>query len=392
MASIIKRNGIHYIQFKDLDGKWKMKTCRGMTSDQIAEELHEKEGLELNMRHKKPIYVAKTTLIEQLKQFRDVELGRPRGNKITCPSTVKRYKGVVDGIKIYLDDNNITLYEEFTPKAVQLFWEHLIFKRKLSASCLEKYRQIMNQFLNWSVKQHFITENPFDEIPNPKRKKGIPYYFSTEQLEKIFAAANPLYRTVFKFMYLTGMRSGEVANAQWEHFDTSSSLLLIPAIPGNKTKTEGTIPIEGDALKILKEQKEKNMEVNTPEAKQYIFINKNGLNLDAGNIYRHFQVVKKNCELPKKAVPHTFRHTCASHLVNKGIPLQVVQKLLRHASIRETEIYAHLAQEPVRSAVKLLKAPKPKSTMKLLATPKPVDNLSESEPKLLAAANARQAS
>ena len=117
--------------------------------------------------------------------------------------------------------------------------------------------------------------------------------------------------------------------------------------PGNKTKREETIPINDSADKILQERKAAN------ESEQFLFLNHGGNRLDDDNIYRNLMPILHKLKI-FDASPHTFRHTFASHLVIAGVSIYIVKELLRHASVKETEIYAHLAKDSTRSAVNKL--------------------------------------
>jgi site-specific recombinase XerD len=117
--------------------------------------------------------------------------------------------------------------------------------------------------------------------------------------------------------------------------------------PGNKTKREESIPLNNDAHLILKQRYEAN------ENNCHIFLNGKGNSIDNDNIYRVLIPILTRLNI-KDASPHTFRHSFASHLAIKGVSLYKIKDLLRHASIRETEIYAHLSKKSTEYAVQQL--------------------------------------
>lgn len=108
--------------------------------------------------------------------------------------------------------------------------------------------------------------------------------------------------------------------------------------------------MNADAVAIIEDQRKR---ISSPDSHRYIFVNDHGRKMDNANIYRALKVVMKHAKITN-ASPHTFRHSCASHLVIKGVSLYIVKDILRHASIRETEIYAHLSKEATRTAIDLL--------------------------------------
>jgi len=115
----------------------------------------------------------------------------------------------------------------------------------------------------------------------------------------------------------------------------------------NKTKREETVPLNKDAMKILRQRK------GAQEQSTYIFVNAEGNKPDNDNIYRNLKRILKSLNI-FNASPHTFRHTCASHMVIKGVSIYVVKEILRHMSVKETEVYAHLSNQAVKNAVDVL--------------------------------------
>ena len=217
-------------------------------------------------------------------------------------------------------------------------------------------RRVLNNFLKWTIETHVNTENPIEKIPVPIIPKKPPRYFSDEELDVIFNNSTDTYRNIFRFLYYTGLRAGELANLQWIDFNGNQETLKIRIVaqdkeartPGNKVKREeGVVPLSDKALDILKERKKDDTDST------YIFSNHANLRLDNDNIYRNLLRLLDKHNIAN-ASPHTFRHTFASHLVIKGVSLYTVKELLRHSSIKDTEIYAHLSQEATKNATQLL--------------------------------------
>jgi site-specific recombinase XerD len=206
---------------------------------------------------------------------------------------------------------------------------------------------MLRRFFNWAVKNNFCSTNPAIELPLPKLETKKPRYFSEEELSAIFDEAIEPYRTIFKFLYLTGLRIGELENLEWSDFNERQRYITIRVADGNKTKREEIVQLSSDALEILQTRKAAN------EHDRCIFVNAEGNQLDNDNIYRNLKRVLKRLKI-QRASPHTFRHTCASHLVIRGVSIYTVKDILRHKSVKETEIYAHLSISAARNAVEML--------------------------------------
>lgn len=353
MATKFKRGEVWYVKYKDQSAKWKNITCGRNASATEAETIRKKyDALELNYRHKAPVRKVESGLREQLELFRDNEIprsntGRPKGKK-----SIQRYKAIVNNFIRWLDDNNYAKYSDITSTIIKPFFDGLV-DLKRSSSTISKHRQILINFFDWSINQNFCIDNPATSIKNPKRDKKVPRFFSDEELKKIFAAANDQYRNIFKFLYLTGLRIGELGNLEWTDYLEHQKTITLRVIEGNKTKREEVVPLNNDAVKIVEDQKKWKEQFNTKDSHRFIFTNSIGAKLDNANIYRNLLTILKN-ENILNASPHTFRHTTASHLVIKGVSLYIVKDILRHASIRETELYSHLIKDPIKKALENL--------------------------------------
>jgi integrase len=210
------------------------------------------------------------------------------------------------------------------------------------------YRMFMSNFFDWSIKQGYCTFNPAREIKSPRRDKMVPRFFSEDELSLLFEATKEPYRTIFKFLYLTGLRIGELGNLEWGDYKPEQRQIIIRVMEGNKTKREGVIPLNKSAIEIIEGRRGAN-------DSKYIFTGSDGVKLKNSRIYSKFMTAAKIAGITN-ASPHTFRHTCASHLVIKGVSLYVVRDILRHASIKETEAYAHLSNEATATAIEHLDA------------------------------------
>lgn len=356
MASKFRRNGIWYIKYKDVDGKWKNYSCGPDASSGDAEAVRTQyANKEFNARHKVPIKKIEVDFKQTMMVFRDEILIRSDIGRDKAKNTLRRERVVVDNFLLWAEGKGVLAYNKVTSEVIKKYFDHLQEENKAAKTRREE-RRIINKFFKWSIENNYCQVNPVD-IPNPKRELKRPRFFTEEELKFIFANSNQPYTNIFKFLYLTGIRVGELSNLEWPDYIESNSMILIRVMDGNKTKRAETVPLSRDAIKIIKEQLELKKSATTEEQARYIFTNRAGLKLDINNVYRALQRIMDDEKNPiLGATTHTFRHTCASHLVIKGVSLYVVKDILRHASIKETEIYAHLSKDVVRTAIEQLTA------------------------------------
>jgi site-specific recombinase XerD len=358
MAHVEKYKGHLYVRYKDEDGKWKREACGQNANRSDADFLAKnKSAQELNYHHKAPVRIIASGLPQALSYFRENILPRSSIGIDKQQSSIAREQATVSHFIDFVEERCLRKFKSFDKEMAQIYMD----TRKalgIKPKTLREERRLLRKFFTWAIKQNYCVENPTEELVIPKLTKKNPRYFSEAELSRIFAYATEPYLRIFKFLFLTGLRTGELTNLEWQDYNDEEHTLTIRVVaadkkkrtPGNKTKREESIPLTDDAIQILKQRKEAN------ESDTFIFLNQAGNRLDNDNIYRNLKVVldNKNVKI-KNAHPHTFRHTFASHLVIKGVSLYVVKELLRHASIKETEVYAHLSRETTRTAVQLLK-------------------------------------
>lgn len=351
MATKFKRKGIWYIKYKDIYGKWRNISCgKTATATEAKTICQTYTAMELNYRHKTAAREPEGGLVEYIEKFRKHDLLRGKHGEKEA-SSVNREQTAIGNFLTYVKELGLTKFKQVTEHVVRGFLE----MRKaagIKPKTRQEDRRIVNKFFEFAIKNHYCVENPVAQVEVPRVIPKKPRFFSEEELEAIFAKASALYRQIFKFLYLTGLRIGELGNLEWRDFNEAQKHIVIRVIPGNKTKREGIVPLNEDALQIIVDRKA------VAANDTYIFTNYDGNKLDNDNIYRNLKQTLDALKI-KNASPHTFRHTTASHLVISGVSIYSVKELLRHKSVQETEIYAHLSNKATRNAIELLRASKP---------------------------------
>lgn len=354
MATKFKRGKFWTIKTKNAAGEWVNISCGVNASATDAEIIRKNyDAIELNQKHNKQIRKVSKPLLAAIEDFRDNVLPRSivGGDKAT--SSVRRDKTVINNFLRWIDTEKITIEYDKTG-SIQEYFDFLALKNKSQKTRREE-RRILNKFFEWSIENHYTNNNPVTDIVRFKRSNKKPRFFTYDELKVIFSRAKSPYLDIFKFLYLTGLRVGELCNLKKSDYIQPKKQLLLRVLDGNKTKREEIVFLNRDANAIVEKQLSNPEIIAAKGFEEYLFLNKDGKQLDDANVYRALKRILDNKEVNiKDASTHTFRHTCASHLVIKGISLYVVKEILRHASIKETEVYAHLSNEAVSSAVEHL--------------------------------------
>ncbi len=258
--------------------------------------------------------------------------------------TIRAYTGDVYTFLIWAD--NLDVNEINTKK----FSEYLYFIQKINYTKTTIARKIasIRAFYKFLYQEEIIETNPSDAICAPKRPKSLPDFMSEEEVEnilrniKIETPAGYRNRVIFELLWVSGMRIGELSGLNYENLNLEQNeikvlgkgskerIVLIP----NKTKENLENYINNVSDLICKTKK-------TPSSP--LFINYNGFRLQNQSIRKALNEVVQKIELPKKITPHVFRHSFATRLLENGADLRIVQELLGHASISNTQIYTHIS-------------------------------------------------
>lgn len=183
-----------------------------------------------------------------------------------------------------------------------------------------------------------------EEITIPKKDKTLPQVLSEEEINQLLNAPDLTSEkgirdyAVLEILYSCGLRVSEAANLQINQINEQEEIINILG----KGKKERIVPIRKSALKAVKtyisEVRNKHLVID----KKAVFIDKNGKRMSRQALYNIVINNAKLAGIQKEIHPHTLRHSFATHLLDNGADLRVVQELLGHTNIGTTQIYTHV--------------------------------------------------
>jgi len=188
-------------------------------------------------------------------------------------------------------------------------------------------------------------------LPLRHEPKRLPVVLSPDEIEAILAATGSLkHRCAFMMCYGSGLRTEEMLQVEPRHIDSKRMVIRVEQGKGNKDRD---VVLPRSLLEILRECWKKYRPV------RYVLEGKRpGQPMAATTVQRAFQDARVKAEITKHVTPRSLRHAFATHLVEQGTPLRVVQTLLGHTSLNTTQIYTHLAcswLDEVKSPLDVLK-------------------------------------
>lgn len=202
----------------------------------------------------------------------------------------------------------------------------------------------LRSFFGWLQTEGIITENPCDGIDAPKIGRYLPAVLSVDEVNDIMNSVDQSKwggvrdRAILELLYGCGLRVSEVSDVRISNVYLQEKFVRIVG-KGNK---ERVVPMGAPAAEAVTAYLAVRPEPAGADSEDILFLNRSGRQLSRISV---FNMVKKQAMLAgitKEISPHTFRHSFATHLIEGGADLRVVQEMLGHESILTTEIYTHL--------------------------------------------------
>ena len=221
----------------------------------------------------------------------------------------------------------------------------------VTAKTRAHYLTVINSFYNFLYENNYVDKVPTSTIKLPKLEKKLPEYLTIEEVDKLLNI-NPVkpydYRNVamLETLYATGLRVSELVNLELSNIDFDDCTIRVLG----KGSKERIVPMNDSAKNALKVYLSEYRDYLLKDKdSSYVFINNFGKKISRQGF---FKILKKICGengIDKHVSPHTLRHSFATHLLNNGADLRVIQELLGHSNITTTEIYSHVSNKKVRS-------------------------------------------
>jgi integrase len=244
------------------------------------------------------------------------------------------YKVIVNKICDYFEDKQLLL-KDLKPVHIQEFYTTL-YKKKLTGNTVLHYHNVIRKSLQTALKLDLILSNPADKIERPKKEQYIGTFYSQAELNTLFSLIKdePL-KIVIYLASFYGLRRSEVLGLKWDAFNFEDKTITIKQIDKNKKLCGNSYN-----KKYL----------------DYICVDSTGKLFRPEYVTDHFTLImKKNKNILRKITFHGLRHSCASLLLSKGIPMKEIQDWLGHSTYSTTaNIYAHLEKDTKNKSANVL--------------------------------------
>lgn len=218
--------------------------------------------------------------------------------------------------------------------------------KTINARSQSRFISGLKSFFNYLIFEKYREDNPVDLVETPKLGRALPPTLSTQEIDKLVAAIDRSSLegqrnvAIIETLYGCGLRVSELIGLQLSNLFFEEGFIKVLG-KGNK---ERYVPLNPHTEKFLKLYINEVRPLQKPkeEALDTVFLNRRGSGLTRAMIFTIVKQLAAAIHLQKNISPHSFRHSFATHLLENGADLRVIQQLLGHGSITTTEIYMHL--------------------------------------------------
>ena len=270
-----------------------------------------------------------------------------------------------------LSKNSVEAYERDLQRLIKYMVEHevdpmyatlddlqaFLFETSKSISSVRTQARLIagiHSFYRFLLYHNYIEQDPSELLETPKKEQRLPEVLSLEEIERMIAqidmskAEGHRNRAIIEILYGSGLRVSELVNLRLGDIYIVEGYIRVCG-KGNKQRL---VPISQEAMTWSAYWLEDRHALDIkPEATDIVFLNRYGRQLTRAMIFTIVKRLAEQADIHKTISPHTLRHSFATHLLQNGADLRIIQQLLGHETIGTTEIYTHVEVQDLREAI-----------------------------------------
>ena len=222
--------------------------------------------------------------------------------------------------------------------------EYLASSAQMSRRSQARFLSALRSFYSWLVMEGLMKENPCDRVDMPKLGRYLPEVLSEEEVFGIIDSVDLSTwqglrdKAILEVLYGCGVRVSEAVGLKISCLYFKEGFIRVIG-KGNK---ERLVPLNDMASDALRAYLDRRPQPDTADEDDLVFLNRFGRSLSRQSMFKMVKMQTLLAGVRKEISPHTFRHSFATHLVEHGADLRVVQEMLGHESVTTTEIYTHI--------------------------------------------------
>jgi len=266
------------------------------------------------------------------------------------PYTVRNYTTDLLGFFQFLRDKEIDSLKEVDRHTLRDYLSQLMEKGFVKASIARKLSAIRS-FYRYLLRERIMSTSPLATTSSPKLDKRLPSFLTIEEVKQLLEAPDlstpqgQRDRALMELLYASGLRVSELVNLNLEQVNLDSREIRVWG-KGSKERMVLMGKPAADALRTYLSQGRPELIGN--KRTSALFLNRSGGRVTQRRVQRILEKYASLAGIDKRIHPHMLRHTFATHLLDGGADLRVVQELLGHANLSSTQIYTHVTRSQAK--------------------------------------------
>lgn len=222
---------------------------------------------------------------------------------------------------------------------IRMFLAHLKTDKGYSSASLRRKLACLRSFFRFLDQEKMITDNPTTGLVTPRLGQHLPRSVSPEDVKRLLWAARKYEKNpertyaIFQVLYSTGARVSELCSMNIENIDFSEGTIRVLGKGNKERMVLLTVPAMNAIVEYIKFR----------PAEGPLFLSRRNKRLSPLTVQRTVRAVAKRAGITSKVTPHALRHSFATHMLERGADVRVLQELLGHANLATTQIYTHVS-------------------------------------------------
>ena len=268
------------------------------------------------------------------------------------PNSVAAYEQDLQRLKAYMDAHGIDIVYA-TSEDLKAF----LYDASKSISSVRTQARLIagiHSFYRFLIYHNYIEQDPSELLESPKKERHLPEVLTLDEIDSMIAQLDMSKpeshrnRAIIEMLYGSGLRVSELVNLRLSDIYRQEGFMRITG-KGSKQRLVPISPVADQWLEYWLEDRSQ-LDIK-PEYSDIVFLNRYGRQLTRAMIFTIIKTLAKQADIHKTISPHTLRHSFATHLLQNGADLRIIQDLLGHEDITTTEIYTHLEIQDLREAI-----------------------------------------
>ena len=266
------------------------------------------------------------------------------------PLTVRNYTSDVQGFLCFLEDNGIDSLDKVNRSTMRRYLGRLHEQGIVRASISRKL-SALRSFYRYLLQENLVNSEPLSTLSAPKLEKRLPTFLTTDEIPRLLEAPSSSTpqglrdRAILELLYAAGLRVSEIVTLDLKDIDLDSREIRVWG-KGAKERMVLMGKPAADALRLYLDLGRIKLQGETNT--QAVFLNRFGERIVERRVQHITRKYARQAGLDMRVHPHIMRHTFATHLLDGGADLRVVQDLMGHAQLSSTQIYTHVTQSQIR--------------------------------------------